>query len=147
MLTRTPYIVLLLAFLAACAPSTPSPAPPTPAPDDVEFTISLTEGTPGTFTLALGIVNHGQVVIPADTYQDTWTLTTTDGEPRASGEGLLPQIQPGNGQPQNVIIWEGPLEPGSYALQWGVPQLGSSVAHFEIVSGTDGPRLGTFSTD
>jgi hypothetical protein len=147
MLTKTARIILLLSLLAACAPATPSSAPPTPAPDEVEFTISLAESTSGTFTLALGVVNHGQAEIPADTYQDSWTLTTTDGERRASGEGLLPQIRPGTGQPQNVIIWEGPLEPGSYVLQWGVPQLGSSVAHFEITSGADGPNLGRFSTD
>jgi hypothetical protein len=145
--SRTSIIILILAVLGACSPAGPSPVPPTVAPDQVEFTVSLTEKAAGTFTLALGVVNHSQVVLPADTYEDSWTLRTSDGEPRASGEGLLPEIEPGGGEPQNVVIWEGLLEPGSYILQWGVPQLGSRVARFEIISGADGPRLGKFSTD
>jgi len=144
---RKILIILLMAALPACTPAISSPAPQTPAPGQIEFTISIGEDAEGGFTIALGLLNHGPSTLPAQSYTGTWTLTTSSGDPRASGEGLLPQIEPADGQPQNVIIWGGPLEPGNYIFQWGVPQLGSTVARFEINSGVDGPRLGAFSTD
>jgi hypothetical protein len=142
---RNLFAILLLAWLPACSQATP--VPEELKPGQIEFTISIAENTAGTFTIALGVANHGQITIPADQFHDSWTLATAVGSARASGEGLLPEVKPTTGEPQNVILWEGPLEPGSYVLQWGVPELGSSTARFEIVTGENGPQLGTFSMD
>jgi hypothetical protein len=145
--SKRELIILLMAALSACTSVGSNPATSTQAPGQIEFTISIGEDAQGGFTIALGVLNHSSLTLPADRYQDSWTLTTSDGEPRASGEGLLPKVEPTGGEPQNIILWEGPLEPGNYVLQWGVSELGSSAAHFEIITSGNRPQLGTFSLD
>ena len=92
-------------------------------------------------------MNHSQATIPADQYQDSWTLATVNGEWRACGGDLLPQIEPVRGEPQNVPLREGLLEPDSYMLPWIVAELRSSAAQLEIISDESGPQLGIFSMD
>ena len=147
MTPRRALILLLVAAFSACARVGSTPGASTPSPDQIEFTIAVGESSSGDITIALGILNDSSMTLPADRYRPSWTLSTSDGEPRASGEGLLPEIEPTRGEPHNVIIWEGPLDPGSYILQWGVPELGSTVARFELVSGDDGLHLESFSKD
>ena len=136
----------LVTLLAACAAATSTPLA-SPAPGEINFTIAVGENPGGSFTISLGVENHGAAAIPANRFRSAWLLTSTSGEARASGEGLLPQIEPDGGRVQNVVVWEGVIEPGGYALQWGAPALGSSSAHFEIVAGENGPRLGTLTID
>jgi len=136
----------LVTLLAACTAATSTPLA-SPAPGEIIFTIGVGETPQGSFTISLGVENHGQAAIPADRFPSVWSLTSTSGEARASGEGLLPQIEADGGKVHYVVVWEGVLDPGSYALQWGAPALGSSSAHFEIVAGENGPRLGTLTID
>jgi hypothetical protein len=112
-----------------------------PRPAFMDPVAKLRGSVDGTVSITLGVANlsHQQVAEVED-FDGRWQIMDADGAIRAQGRWAhLGSLQ--SEEAQYPMTWQGRLDPGSYTLVWGAPELGSLVKGFTVEVSGDTVRV------